>query len=193
MGGRPPAASRPGAIGPAKAGGKYSPRAVDGASGFREDAHVAARNRSAIGPAAGGGTRPAFLEADARAAARFDIDIYARGRRPMLIEVKAPEFSESVQSGTLLEWRKQPGDMVKRDETLADIETDKVVLEIPAPVSGRLAEIRVAAGTDVKAGEILATVEADANAEIAVGAITDRKSTRLNSSHRYISRMPSSA
>jgi 2-oxoglutarate dehydrogenase E2 component (dihydrolipoamide succinyltransferase) len=46
----------------------------------------------------------------------------------MLIEVKSPEFSESVQSGTLLEWRKQPGDMVKRDETLADIETDKVVL-----------------------------------------------------------------
>ncbi|MBK6742748.1 MAG: 2-oxoglutarate dehydrogenase complex dihydrolipoyllysine-residue succinyltransferase [Hydrogenophilales bacterium] len=90
----------------------------------------------------------------------------------MLIEVKSPEFSESVQSGTLLEWRKQPGDMVKRDETLADIETDKVVLEIPAPVSGRLAEIRIPAGTDVRAGDILAMVEADANAEIAVGAVT---------------------
>ncbi len=90
----------------------------------------------------------------------------------MLIEVKSPEFSESVQSGTLLEWRKQPGDMVKRDETLADIETDKVVLEIPAPVSGRLAEIRIPAGSDVRAGDLLAMVEADANAEIAVGAIT---------------------
>jgi 2-oxoglutarate dehydrogenase E2 component (dihydrolipoamide succinyltransferase) len=90
----------------------------------------------------------------------------------MLIEVKAPEFSESVQSGSLLEWRKQPGDMVSRDETLADIETDKVVLEIPAPVSGRLAAIRIQAGSDVKAGDILAVVEADANAEIAIGAVT---------------------
>lgn len=92
----------------------------------------------------------------------------------MLIEVKSPEFSESVQSGTLLEWRKQPGDLVKRDETLADIETDKVVLEIPAPVSGRLVEVRIPAGTDVRAGDILAMVEADATAEIAVGAIAAR-------------------
>jgi pyruvate/2-oxoglutarate dehydrogenase complex dihydrolipoamide acyltransferase (E2) component len=95
----------------------------------------------------------------------------------MLIEVKSPEFSESVQSGTLLEWRKQPGDTVRRDETLADIETDKVVLEIPAPVSGRLVEVRIPAGTDVRAGDILAIVEADASAEIAVGAIAARVPT----------------
>ena len=69
----------------------------------------------------------------------------------MKVEVRVPTLSESVTSGTLLAWRKQKGETVSRDETLADLETDKVILEIPAPVSGVLLEMRVEAGADVKA------------------------------------------
>ena len=64
----------------------------------------------------------------------------------MLIEVKTPEMSESVQSGSLLVWRKQAGDQVRRDETLLELETDKVILEVAAPADGVLREIRVPAG-----------------------------------------------
>ena len=80
----------------------------------------------------------------------------------MLIEVKAPELSESVQSGSLLAWRKQAGETVSRDEALADLETDKVILEITAPVDGVLSEIRAPAGSEVKAGEVLAVIDAQA-------------------------------
>ena len=82
----------------------------------------------------------------------------------MLIEVKTPELSESVQSGTLLVWRKQPGDAVSRDETLLELETDKVILEVPAPADGVLADIRVPVGGEVKAGEILAVIDTEARA-----------------------------
>ena len=78
----------------------------------------------------------------------------------MLIDVKAPELSESVQSGSLLEWRKQPGDFVRRDEPLTDLETDKVILEVAAPVSGVLVEICLPSGSEVKAGDVLARIEA---------------------------------
>jgi 2-oxoglutarate dehydrogenase E2 component (dihydrolipoamide succinyltransferase) len=59
----------------------------------------------------------------------------------MLIEVKVPQLSESVAEATLLEWHKQAGQYVNRDENLVDIETDKVVLETPAPDSGVLVKI----------------------------------------------------
>ena len=59
----------------------------------------------------------------------------------MLIEVRVPALSESVAEATLLSWHKQQGDYVKRDENLIDIETDKVVLELPAPQAGVLIEI----------------------------------------------------
>lgn len=77
----------------------------------------------------------------------------------MLVEVKAPELSESVQSGALLEWRKQEGDTVRRDETLVDLETDKVILEVAAPAAGVLKTIHMPAGTEVKAGDVLAIIE----------------------------------
>ncbi len=85
----------------------------------------------------------------------------------MLIEVKAPELSESVQSGSLLEWRRQVGDRVARDEVLADLETDKVILEVAAPAAGVLREIRMPAGSEVKAGDVLAVIDAEAGAEVA--------------------------
>jgi 2-oxoglutarate dehydrogenase E2 component (dihydrolipoamide succinyltransferase) len=82
----------------------------------------------------------------------------------MRVDVKAPELSESVQSGTLLDWRKQPGDIVQRDEALTDLETDKVILEVAAPVAGVLVEICLPAGSEVKAGDVLARIDTDAAA-----------------------------
>jgi 2-oxoglutarate dehydrogenase E2 component (dihydrolipoamide succinyltransferase) len=82
----------------------------------------------------------------------------------MSVEIKVPVLPESVADATLVAWRKQPGEAVARDENLADLETDKVVLEVPAPVAGVLREIRVQNGTTVKAGELLAILEEGATA-----------------------------
>jgi 2-oxoglutarate dehydrogenase E2 component (dihydrolipoamide succinyltransferase) len=77
----------------------------------------------------------------------------------MKIDVRVPHLSDSVLTGTLLAWRKRPGEPVSRDETLADLETDKVIMEIPAPASGVLIEIRVEEGVEVKADEVVAVIE----------------------------------
>jgi len=77
----------------------------------------------------------------------------------MAIEIKVPQLPESVADATLVTWHKQAGQSVTRDENLADLETDKVVLEVPAPVSGVLKELRVVAGTSVTSGQILAVLE----------------------------------
>ena len=72
----------------------------------------------------------------------------------MLIEIKVPELSESVAEATLLAWHKKVGEAVRRDENLIDIETDKVVLELPAPADGVLAKIiKGDGGTDYVAVE----------------------------------------
>jgi 2-oxoglutarate dehydrogenase E2 component (dihydrolipoamide succinyltransferase) len=75
------------------------------------------------------------------------------------IEVRVPQLPESVADATLVAWRKQPGDTVSRDENLVDLETDKVVLEVPAPVSGVLKELKVQNGATVTGGQILAVIE----------------------------------
>ena len=80
----------------------------------------------------------------------------------MSIEITVPKLPESVADATLVTWHKKPGDSVARDENLADLETDKVVLEVPAPAAGVLKEIRIAAGTTVTSGQILALFEAGA-------------------------------
>jgi 2-oxoglutarate dehydrogenase E2 component (dihydrolipoamide succinyltransferase) len=77
----------------------------------------------------------------------------------MKLEVRVPTLSDSVASGTLLPWRKQVGETVARDETLVDLETDKVILEIPAPASGILVELRQPEGAVVKADEVVAVIE----------------------------------
>jgi 2-oxoglutarate dehydrogenase E2 component (dihydrolipoamide succinyltransferase) len=83
----------------------------------------------------------------------------------MSIEIKVPELPESVADGLLLEWHKQPGDSVRRDENLVDIETDKVVLEIPAPDSGVITDIVKENGEVVTSGEVIAVMDtADAEA-----------------------------
>lgn len=84
----------------------------------------------------------------------------------MRIPINTPEFSESVQSGTLLEWRKQPGEAVKRDEVLLDVETDKVVLEISSPADGVLVAVHIANGGEVKAGDVLGEIETEASAAV---------------------------
>src|SRR3954468_1598306 len=77
----------------------------------------------------------------------------------MSIEIKVPQLPESVADATLVTWHKQVGQSVTRDENLADLETDKVVLEVPAPVTGVLKELKIVAGTSVTSGQVLAVLE----------------------------------
>ena len=88
----------------------------------------------------------------------------------MIIEVKVPVFAESITEGTLLSWHKKVGDAVTRDETLVDIETDKVVLEVPAPQSGVLVEIVVQDGETVTSEQFLAKIDTEAAATAAAPA-----------------------
>ena len=88
----------------------------------------------------------------------------------MSIEITVPKLPESVADATLVTWHKKPGDSVARDENLADLETDKVVLEVPAPAAGVLKEIKITAGTTVTSGQILALFEAGAVAAPAAKA-----------------------
>ncbi|MEQ1593074.1 MAG: dihydrolipoyllysine-residue succinyltransferase [Thiobacillaceae bacterium] len=85
----------------------------------------------------------------------------------MKVEIKVPPLSESLASGTLLTWRRQVGDQVARDETLVDLETDKVILEIPASASGTLIEICQPEGTEVKFDQVVAVIETVADTAIA--------------------------
>ena len=80
----------------------------------------------------------------------------------MSIEVKVPQLPESVADATLVTWHKKAGESVRRDENLVDLETDKVVLEVPAPSDGVLKEIKIQDGATVTSGQVLAVVEPDA-------------------------------
>ncbi len=98
----------------------------------------------------------------------------------MLIEVKVPQLSESVAEATLISWHKQQGELVNRGENLVDVETDKVVLELPAPQEGILAEIIKGDGATVKGGEVIAKIETEtrkAEEHPEVEAITEKKTT----------------
>ncbi len=85
----------------------------------------------------------------------------------MLVEVKVPVLSESVAEATLISWHKKAGDYVSRSENLIDIETDKVVLELPAPSAGVLTKILKKDGATVASGEVIATIETEATAATA--------------------------
>src|SRR5690349_2171890 len=80
----------------------------------------------------------------------------------MLVEVKVPQLSESVAEATLLAWHKKAGELVKADENLVDIETDKVVLETPAPAAGVLVRVIKGDGSTVTSKEIIAQIDTDA-------------------------------
>jgi 2-oxoglutarate dehydrogenase E2 component (dihydrolipoamide succinyltransferase) len=85
----------------------------------------------------------------------------------MLIEVKVPALSESVAEATLISWHKKAGEYVNRSENLIDIETDKVVLELPAPNAGMLAKVLKGDGATVVSGEVIAIIETEAAASTA--------------------------
>src|SRR6188508_3558743 len=80
----------------------------------------------------------------------------------MIVEVKVPQLSESVAEATLLDWHKREGEPVKRDENLIDVETDKVVLELPAPSDGVLVKIVKNDGDSVTSGEVIAVIDTEA-------------------------------
>lgn len=87
-----------------------------------------------------------------------------------IVEVKVPQLSESVAEATLLQWKKKPGDAVAIDEILIEIETDKVVLEVPAPSAGVLAELVVADGGTVTSDQVIAKIDSEGKAGAAAPA-----------------------
>jgi 2-oxoglutarate dehydrogenase E2 component (dihydrolipoamide succinyltransferase) len=89
----------------------------------------------------------------------------------MLVEVRVPQLSESVSEATLLAWHKKQGEAVKRDENLIDIETDKVVLELPSPADGVLVSILKGDKGTVTAGEVIAKIDTDAKAPAGISTI----------------------
>ena len=87
-----------------------------------------------------------------------------------IVEVKVPQLSESVAEATLLQWKKKVGETVAADEILIEIETDKVVLEVPAPSAGVLAEIVVADGGTVTSDQLIAKIDTAGKASAAAPA-----------------------
>ncbi|EMH3401837.1 biotin/lipoyl-binding protein, partial [Burkholderia multivorans] len=90
-----------------------------------------------------------------------------------IVEVKVPQLSESVSEATMLQWKKKPGEAVAQDEILIELETDKVVLEVPAPAAGVLAQVLQNDGDTVVADQVIATIDTEAKAgaaEAAAGA-----------------------
>jgi 2-oxoglutarate dehydrogenase E2 component (dihydrolipoamide succinyltransferase) len=85
----------------------------------------------------------------------------------MTIEVKVPLLPESVEDATIATWHKKPGDSIRRDENLVDLETDKVVLEVPAPADGKIVEIKAEEGDTVHSEDLIAVIEE--------GAVTEEK------------------
>jgi 2-oxoglutarate dehydrogenase E2 component (dihydrolipoamide succinyltransferase) len=93
----------------------------------------------------------------------------------MIVEVKVPQLSESVAEATLLDWHKKEGERVARDENLIDIETDKVVLELPAPTDGVLIKILKKARDSVGSGDVIAQIDTEGKAAAAAPAPQEKK------------------
>jgi 2-oxoglutarate dehydrogenase E2 component (dihydrolipoamide succinyltransferase) len=96
----------------------------------------------------------------------------------MTIEVRVPQLPESVADATLVAWHKKPGDTVSRDENLVDLETDKVVLEVPAPAAGVIKELKAQNGATVTSGQLLAILEEGAAAATAPAATAPRPAAK---------------
>lgn len=93
----------------------------------------------------------------------------------MSIEIKVPQLPESIADATLIAWRKKPGESVGRDENLVDLETDKVVLEVPSPAAGVIKELKVENGATVTSGQVLAILETGEAAAAATPARKEEK------------------
>jgi len=108
----------------------------------------------------------------------------------MLIEVKVPQLSESVAEATLLSWHKKAGEFVKRDENLVDIETDKVVLETPAPDAGVLVKIIKGDGGTVVSKEVIAQIDTDAKPEVKAAPKPEAKAAPKAETKPAVAAMP---
>ena len=97
-----------------------------------------------------------------------------------IVEVKVPQLSESVAEATLLQWKKKVGDAVAVDEILIEVETDKVVLEVPAPSAGVLVELVAPDGATVAAEQLIARIDTEAKA----GAVAAAPAAGESSAHR---------
>src|ERR1700716_22456 len=93
----------------------------------------------------------------------------------MQVEVKVPQLSESVSEATLVAWRKKAGEPVKRDENLIDVETDKVVLELPAPADGVLVKIVKNDGESVTRGDVIAVIDREGKAPPAAAPAAEKR------------------
>ena len=105
----------------------------------------------------------------------------------MLVEVKVPQLSESVAEATLLSWHKKVGDAVARDENLIDVETDKVVLELPAPLGGVITQILKGDGGTVVSGEVIAMIDTAADSAAAVAKAAERPAAPVAQAARQVS------
>jgi 2-oxoglutarate dehydrogenase E2 component (dihydrolipoamide succinyltransferase) len=105
----------------------------------------------------------------------------------MLVEVKVPQLSESVAEATLLSWHKKVGDAVARDENLIDVETDKVVLELPAPAGGVITQIVKADGGTVVSGEVIAVIDTAADSAAAVAKAAERPAAPVAQAAQQVS------
>jgi len=105
----------------------------------------------------------------------------------MLVEVKVPQLSESVAEATLLSWHKKVGDAVERDENLVDIETDKVVLELPAPAGGVITQIVKADGGTVVSGDVIAMIDTAADSAAAVAKAAERPAAPVAQAAKQVS------
>jgi len=109
----------------------------------------------------------------------------------MATEVKAPVLPESVADGTIATWHKKVGDAVKRDENLLDLETDKVVLEVPSPVDGVLKEIKFEVGATVTSSQVVAVIEEGAAA--AAPAAEEKKAEAAPAAAAPVAAAPAAA
>jgi 2-oxoglutarate dehydrogenase E2 component (dihydrolipoamide succinyltransferase) len=114
----------------------------------------------------------------------------SRKNEMAIVEVKVPQLSESVAEATMLQWKKKVGDSVAADEILIEIETDKVVLEVPAPSAGVLSEILVGDGATVAAEQLIARIDTDG--KVAVSAPAAAAPAAQNNSMAGVA-MPSAA
>jgi len=111
----------------------------------------------------------------------------------MQVEVKVPQLSESVSEATLVAWHKKVGEAVRRDENLIDIETDKVVMELPAPADGVIAKIVKEGGSLVTSGEVIAVIDTDAKVAAAPPATDPAAAAKAAARAAPASSAPSSA
>ena len=98
-----------------------------------------------------------------------------------IVEVKVPQLSESVAEATLLTWKKKPGEAVAMDEILVEIETDKVVLEVPAPTDGVMASLVKNDGESCTSDEVIATIDTEGVASATAPVRRRKRSLKPNS------------